>query len=313
MSVRSRLLALGASAALLGGVLAVAPAPAHAAPAPVAVYSCAPKLLGGVPLPAVDVPVDLDVLETLTVPAGGTLGQITGTLGLGGLLGEVRGLVSNLLVSVDGLVVTLDGQVHRATVSAAGAITIPPLPVPTVPGSFPVTLPASFDIGLLGGVLGGVVGSASCVLEGTDDLVTTLLVQGSTTPGTSGAGNVGGGPVVGTGAHPVVDASRSNPCVTTPAPRAGQKATRLSAKAAKVSWRKRPAIRLSAMAKRKAAKGRVIACYGALKIGQKKLRQGRATLRTLRFYPGRYRVKLVYLGSAHARARTRSVTLRVTR
>jgi hypothetical protein len=310
MSVRSRLLAVGASAALVGGALAVTPAPAHAAPAqPTAIYSCVPTLLHALPLPAVDVPVDLDVLDSVTVPVGGTLAQVTGSLGLGAL----AGLVSNLLVTVDGLTVTLNDKIYDATVSKKGAITLPALPVPEVPGSFPVTLPQKLDIDLLGGLVGGLLGTASCTIKGTDRLVTTLLVTGATAPGGSGgSGGTGAGPVV-TGGSAVVSASRSNPCVTTPARKAGQRPTRLTAKAAKVSWKKRPAVKLAVTSKRAKAKGTVIACYGAMKIGQKKLRKGKATLRTVRFYPGRYRVKVVYLGGAHARAKAKTITLRVKR
>jgi hypothetical protein len=85
---------------------------------------------------------------------------------------------------------------------------------------------------------------------------------------------------------------------------------RLKARAARLSWRKRPSVAVSVAVRRKPARGRVIACYGALQVGEKRLRGGRATLRTVRFHPGLYRLRVVYLGSPKAAARRTTIPLR---
>ncbi|GAB7004236.1 hypothetical protein JCM18899A_17080 [Nocardioides sp. AN3] len=306
MSHRLRLLGSGLSAALVAGALAAAPTPAGAAAHPVAIYSCVPTLGGVVPvtLPPVDMPVNLDVLDSVTVPVGGTLGQISGTLGVQGLLSSLGGAASSLL-GAGGLAVTLAGDTYQGAVASSGAVSVPALPVPDTAGSFPVTLPPSLTVH-------GLLGTASCTIKGADDVITTLLVTAPANPGGPGTDGGGRGPVTpGGGSEAVVNPSRPNPCVTAPRARAGQRPTKLSAKAGKVSWKRRPSVKVAATSRRKPARGTVIACYGAMKIGQRNLRHGKATLRTLRFYPGHYWVKLVYLGGGKARPKTRMVALRV--
>jgi len=306
MPHRFRLLTAGLAAALAGGALGAAPAPAQAdTTGHTAVYSCLPTALG-LPLPPVVVPVDLDVLDQVTAPAGTVLAPVSGTLGIGDLVAALGGTIGNLLMTVDGLVVTLDGVSRPVTVSNVGGLTLPALPVPGVPGTFPVTLPSGFDISAPGGLMGGLLGTAHCTIVGLDDVVTTLVVPRAT-PG------AGAGPVLPPGSHLAVSAARSNPCVATPAAKAGQRRTGLTAHAPRVSWKRRPAITVGVTTRHTPARGRVIACYGALKIGQRRLQHGRATLRTLRFHPGRHRVRLVYLGSVTSRPTARTIALRVRR
>lgn len=314
MSSRARLIGLGVSTALVSGALvATTPAPANAAGSSVS-YSCVrpavtDPVLGLTLLPAVSstVPLQVDgLLEQVTVPLGGTLQQVTGTLGLTGLLTAIGGALGQLLGTEEGLLFTLDGVTKQGSLSPTGELTIPGFELPTREGSFPLTAPRQFVMKTVGGLLGTV----TCTLDSVDAAVTTLLVQA---PESAGRGPVVGGPGGAGSGTVAVDPTTANPCVTTPAAKPGQKATRLAAKAKKRSWTRKPAVALTVKSRKKPARGTVVACYGAMKIGQAKLKKGRATLRTVRFYPGKYRFKLVYLGSAKARPKAKAVTVRVKR
>lgn len=308
MSHRLRLLAAGLSVALTGGALAAAPSPASAAPTQVIDYSCQKYLLGLPTGGAFDLPISVNVLDTVTVPVGGTVGTISGSVGLTGLTQPIADLLRSLLVGAHTLTFTLAGAAYGANLNGT-SLSLPPLQVPDAPGSYQLLAPAQFD---LSKTLGGILTSVTCGVADVNRVVSTLVAQAPAAPNSGGsqgtAGTVGNG-----GTAAAVDPTKPNPCVATPARKAGQRATRMKASAAKVSWKKRPAVKLTVKANGRVAKGTVIACYGAMKIGQRKLRKGKATLKTLRFYPGRYRVKVVYLGSAKARPRAKTITLRVKR
>lgn len=326
-AVRARLMGWGACAALVSGMLVAAPPAANAAGSTVN-YTCerpavTDPVLGIPLLPAVGgtVAVQVDgVAEEVTMPTGGTLGQLTGTLGLSDLLTTLGGTLGQLLGTVEGLAFSLDGVTKDASVSPAGVVTIPAFDLPTGEGDFDLTAPDQFVLKSLDGVLGTV----TCTLDPLDPVVTRLLVRapgpetdgpvvtpGPETPGTETPGT--GTPGTGTPGTGEDATTAMDPCVAVPAPRAGQRPTTLKAKAEARSWKKKPAVALTVKARKKPARGTVVACYGTLRIGQATLKKGKATLRTVRFYPGRYRFKLVYLGSATAKPKAKTVLVKVKR
>jgi hypothetical protein len=337
MTHRFRLLAVGLTTTLATGGLGLGAPVAHADAAPTSVsklYTCTGTLLGTT-VGAADLTLLFDGLPS--APVTGSLTGVTasGPLSLGGL-GSVLGLVSGLVANAK-LPVGLGTDTAEIDLAPRLATTLTgldigllgTLPDRQVPAgeSLPLRAPSSFHIDLLGlPLLSNVlqsVGTITCTLaSAVDSLVTTVVAApgAANEPPVPGGVGTGQGPVLG-GSHPVVDTSTENPCVATPAAKAGQRRTRLRATAARVSWKRRPAVEVTVKLRSTGARhgtvpvarGRVIACYGALRIGQRRLRAEAATLRTLRFYPGRYRVRLVYLGSAKARPAARTITLRVRR
>jgi hypothetical protein len=297
MDPRLRSLASVTAAAVVGTLLAVAPTSASAATVPsgrTLDYTCQQRLPGLPAGAAFDLPVGLDVLDTVTVPVGGTVGSISGALELDGLTGAVADLVHGLLGGAQQLTFTFAGTPYPAALSGS-ALTLPPLPAPSRPDRYALLAPQTF-------ALSATVG---CVLAGLDRVVTTVLVQAP--PAGTGAGPVAAGP------RPSVDPSRPNVCATLPARRPGQRVARLKARAERLAWYRRPAVRVSVTSRHRPAKGRVVACYGALEVGRARLVEGRVTLRTVRFHPGLYRLRVVYLGSRHAAARRTMIPLRAKR
>jgi hypothetical protein len=347
MSHRLRLLAAGLSVALTGGALAAAPSPAGAATSKSFAYNCTgmvttmamvpgpPPLF--LPMPMLtSVPVSVTAPLTVTLPDTPSLDSlapgehvsaipVTGSLEVGWLLTTVGGLLQTVGAAVTmplaGAGTPLSLPLNTSSPVAVGDLllgdqlplagSIPAFTAPTVPDAYPVSASTTLTISL-SNLTSGFTNTnlLNCTLANTVTAAQRVLTTlGVVKP----AVGTGPGPVVSPSAPPVVDASRANPCVATPARKAGQRATKMRTSTVKRSWKKRPAIKLTVKANGRAAKGTAIACYGAMKIGQKKLRKGKATLKTLRFYPGRYRVKVVYLGSAKARPKAKTITLRVKR
>ncbi|HEY0890714.1 MAG TPA: hypothetical protein VGE38_13990 [Nocardioides sp.] len=319
-AVRARLMGWGACAALVSGMLVAAPPPAVAADvSKVLDYTCTPNgllssLLGSEPF---SLPIELDALDEVEREIGAApLDPILGSsTGLSELLGELGVTGATLLSSVEGLVFTLEEATYRPEVElATGALSLPSLPIPSEAGTYELTAPDSFTVTSMLSVLTGTVTCALDPLDPLDPVVTRLLVRAPgpetdgpvVTPGPETPGT--GTPGTGEDATTAVD-----PCVAVPAPRAGQRPTTLKAKAEARSWKKKPAVALTVKARKKPARGTVVACYGTLKIGQATLKKGKATLRTVRFYPGRYRFKLVYLGSATAKPKAKTVLVKVKR
>lgn len=308
MSIRTRLATLGVTTAVVGGVLAAAPAPAHAATVGSTVdYSCTQYGVLGLPTGVTGpVALDLAILENLTVPVGGTLQKVTGTLEVDGLVALLGTTAADLLGSVEGLAFRLGETVTEAERTGT-TIGIPSLPVPTQAGSYPITAPDQFVVRTLGGLLGSLV----CAVDPLDKVVSTLLVQRpQADPGA-------GGPVVGEGgtAAVAVDPTAPNPCQTLPGAAAGARRTTIAAASARktVPWTKRPGVEVEVNTRKRAARGTVVACYGWMKVGEAQLKKGRALVKTVRFYPGKYRLRVVYLGSAKAQPRAKAVVVRVKR
>ena len=293
-ALRSQLIVLGAAGALAAGPLVFAP-PASAATT--LDYTCVQSLAG---LPVGETaPVSLSAADSLTVPLGGTLPELTATLGLDSLVDALGTTVTALVGDVQDLEFELDG-VTATGVLSGGSVSIPAFPVPASAGDYALTAPEEFVITTVGGLLGTV----TCTLDGTLAVLTTLTVA----PAAPGGGSTGGTTTPPTASAPTA----ANPCTRLPAVRAGQRRTTLKvARPARVSARKKAALAVSAKVGRRPVRGRVIACEAGHRLGGAELRRGKVTLRVARLQPGRHRVKVVYLGGARARAVARLVTVRV--
>lgn len=323
---RSRLLAAAAALVVAAGLTAtVAPADAASSPVPVG-FSCSENLLSGLglPLPAVPLgtiylPMDLSVLDNLTVPVGSTIAPLTGTLGLAPLLSAVGKTLTDALDVTSALV----AQVGASTVPLAldtldGAVQVPSLPVPALPGNLPVSLAqgSSLTVGLKG-LLGGLLGTITCVLPAVSGQLANILVR---TPSQISSGtSVGGGPVSygggssgGTtyGGGASTGGKTVNPC-TMPLARAARSA-KVAARTARTSAPSKVAQRIVVHTVR-TARGAVYACYGTIPIARSSLLLGSATLRLPRFYPGHYRIAVRYLGAGQFHGATVKVRMSVTR
>lgn len=322
MNRRARMLAAAVALAVTGG-LASTVAPAEAASAPVSVpFSCTENLLSGllpvqIPLGTVNLPVDLSVLDNLTVPIGSTIAPITGTLGLAPLLAVVSTTIDHL-VSVTS---SITAQVGTSTVplvlnTLTGALQVPSLPVPGLPGNLPVSLAQGSSLSFgIAGLLGNLLGTVSCVLPAASGQLANILVRtpsqistGTTVGGgpvSYGGGGSTGGSLLGTSAGGQV----VNPC-TMPLARAVRSA-KVSARSARTATPSRVAPRVLVHTAR-SARGTVVACYGTTPIARSSVLFGRAVLKLPRFYPGRYRIGVRYLGAGAFRGAAVKVRMTVT-
>lgn len=315
MNRRTR--ALSAAVALVvGGGLSAVVAPAHATTAaPVSVgFSCTENLLGALPLPlgTINLPVDLSVLDNLTVPVGATIAPVSGTLGLAPVLAAVGKGVSDAVGVTSSLVAQVgSSQVPLVLDTLSGALQVPSLPVPALPGNLPVSLAqgGSLTVGLRG-ILGSLLGTVTCLLPAASAQLANILVR---TPQQISTGTtIGGGPVSYGGSTvggSSAAAQVSNPC-TQPLARASRSA-HVSARAARRSTPSRVAPRVVVHTSR-AARGVVVACYGTVAISQASAARGRAVLKLPRFYPGHYRIGVRYLGRGSFRGSALRVRLNVT-
>lgn len=326
MHRRARMLATALALAVTGGLTAtVAPAEAAASPVPVA-FNCTENLIGGVlpiPLGTVTLPVDLSVLNNLTVPVGTTIAPLTGTLGLAPVLATLGKTLSDALGVTSSLVAQVGAsQVPLVLNTLGGAVQVPSLPVPALPGNLPVSLASgsSLTVGLKG-LLGGLVGTVTCVLPAASAQLANILVRTPsqiTTGTTVGAGPVSYGPGGGSlgnsagggaGATQGVGGQAVNPCTLAVA-QAGRSA-KVSARAARRSAPSKVAPRIVVHTTR-TARGNVVACYGTVPIARSSLLLGQAVLRLPRFYPGRYRIMVRYLGAGRFRGAALRVRMVVT-
>lgn len=321
MNRRARLLAATVAIAVTGGLTAtLAPARASAGALPVG-FSCTENLVGGVlpiPLGTINLPVDLSVLNNLTVPVGTTIAPLTGTLALTPVLAAVGKTLSDAVNVTSDLVAQVGtSQVPLVLDTLDGAVQVPSLPVPALPGNLPVSLArgSSLTVGLKG-LLGGLLGTVTCVLPAISGQLANILVR---TPSQIATGTtVGGGPVSygdGSGGGSTVPGGSGaggqnvNPC-TLAVPQTGRSAG-LAARAARRSAPSRLAPRIVVHTTR-TARGTVVACYGTVPIARSSLLRGHAVLRLPRFYPGHYRITVRYLGAGRFRGSALRVPMSVT-
>lgn len=321
MNRRTRMQAVAVAFAVTGGLTAaVAPAQATT-PSPVSVgFSCTENLLGALPIPlgTLNLPVDLSVLDNLTVPVGTTIAPVTGTLGLAPVLAAVGKSLTDALNVTSSLVAQVgSSQVPLVLNTLGGALQVPSLPLPALPGNLPVSLAqgSSLTVGLKG-LLGTLLGTVTCVLPAVSGQLANILVR--TPQQISSGSTVGGGPVSygggSTGGSVTSGGSSAgaqiaNPC-TQPLARAARSA-RVSARSAQRSTPSRVAPRVVVHSS-KAARGVVVACYGTVAIAKASVVRGHAVLRLPRFYPGHYRIAVRYLGRGTFRGSALKVRLTVT-